>query len=182
MVYSIPKSSQATFNEVVIADFGPFQVAIPSKTTLTNRQIFSAQMRVPQRQYQSQGWFIYNGQPIAALDDLVIGSASTEDSPFSPIQRIAPAIPVSFEVKSARPLPGKLYAQATLTCEIPDADFPFFSIFRQVRPRFVKVYPFRKIANLSTQVTQLLTDEARFVETNRHQLKQVPFYKAQFEL
>ena len=182
MVSFVPKSSTATFNEIAIADFGSFQIAVPTKATLVNKRIFSAQIPTSQRHYQSQGWLIHNGQVIAALEKLIIGSVCVENSSFKPIQRIAPAIPISFEVKSAQPLSARLSTHAAFTCKIPDADFPFYSIFQQVRPRFVRVYAFSEILNLPTQVERLLAEEALFIKNNAHQLKQVPFYKAQFEL
>ena len=182
MAHSAPKPSTSTFNEVAIADFGPFQIAVPTKTTLVNKRIFSVRVPVSQRHYQSQGWLIHNGQIIAALEKLILGSVCVENSPFKPIQRLAPAIAISFEVKSAQPLPIQLSTNATFTCKIPDADFPFYSIFHQARPRFVRVYPFGEIVSLPAQVKRLLTEEALFIKNNAHRLKQVPFYRAQFEL
>ena len=124
MIHSISKSSKAIFNEVAIADFGPFQIAVPTRTTLVNRRIFSAQVPVLQRQYQSQGWLIYDGRVVAAIEAITFGSIFAEESPFRPIQRIAPAIPMDFEVKSAKPLPAHLSAQTTFACELPDSAFP----------------------------------------------------------
>lgn len=182
MVYSVPKSSKSVFNEVAIADFGPFQIAVPTKTVLINQRIFSTQVPIPQRHYQSQGWLIYNGRFVTAIEALTVGSIFSQDSSFKPIQRIAPATPISFEVKSAQPLPKQLTNQATFAFELPDADFPFFNVFRHVQPQFVKVYPFRDITHLSTQVKQFLAEKALFIEYNQHQLKKVLFYKTRFGL
>ena len=186
MVYSVPKPSKSVFDEVAIADFGPFQIAVLTNTTLVNKPIFSAQVTVPQRQYQSQGWLIYDGRVMTALEGLTLGSVFSEDSPFKPIQRMAPALPVSFEVQSSQPLPTQVSTQASFTCELQDTDFPFHNIFRQICPRFVRVYPFGKTTALSTtlsaQVKQLLADEALFIKNNYARLKQIPFYKTHFEL
>lgn len=186
MVYSVPKSSKPVFDEVAIADFGPFQIAVLTHTTLVNRRLFSAQMPVSQRHYQSQGWLIYDGQVIAALECLTLGSIFSEASPFTPIQRMAPALPISFEVQSSQPLPTQVSRQATFTCELQGTDFPFHSIFRQICPRFVRVYPFGKTltlsAALSTQVKQLLAEESLFIANNYFRLRQVPFYQKHFGL
>lgn len=100
MVFSFfHQSSQLLFNEIVVADFGPFQIAVLTTTQLVKRRIFSAHVPVPERTYQAQGWLIYNQQLIANLDGLKIGPIFSDDSPFNPLRRLAPAVPLSFDSK-----------------------------------------------------------------------------------
>lgn len=181
-MYSVSQLSSSEFNEVVLADFCSLQIAVLTRTTLVHQRIFSAYVPVPQRRYQSQGWLIFNGQITSTLENLVIEPIGAKDSPFDIVQRIGPAIPLSFEVKSALPLPALLSAQAAFAFELPNADFSFHSIFRQMRPRFVRIYPFREIATLSMQAKQLLSEEALFVTNHCHRLRQVPFYRDCFGL
>jgi hypothetical protein len=183
MVYSPPdQSSKSLFNEVVIANFGPFQIAILTTTQLVKRQVFSAQVPVPERTYQTQGWLIYDQQLIANLEGLEIGTIFSEDGPFNPLRRLAPSVPLSFEIQSSRALPASVTEQATFACELQGADFPYHTIFRNLSPHFVRIYPFGQRTNLLRNVKQLLEDEADFVAQNHKQLKQVPFFQTRFGL
>ncbi len=183
MVYSPPhQSSKSLFNEVVIANFGPFQIAVLTTTRLVKRQLFSAQVPVPERTYQTQGWLIYNQQLVANLNGLEIGPIFSEDGPFNPLHRLSPSVPLSFEVQSSQALPAPVTEQATFACELQGTDFPFHTIFRNISPHFVRIYPFGQRANLLRNVKQLLEDEADFVSQNHERLKQVPFFQTRFGL
>lgn len=183
MVYSPShKSSKSLFNEVVIADLGSFQIAVLTTTQLVQRPIFSARVPVPERTYQTQGWLIHNQHMIAHLDGLQIGPIFSDDGPFNPLRRLAPAVPLSFEVHSSHALPSQVTQQAAFACQIQTADFPYHTIFRHISPHFVRIYPFGQRTNLLKIVKQLLADEADFVSQNREQLKQVPFFQTRFGL
>ncbi len=183
MVYLPPnQSTKPLFDEVVIADFGPFQIAVLTNKELVKRRIFSSSMPVPKRTYQTQGWVIYNQQLIAHLTDLTIKPIFSEDSTFKPVYRIAPAVPLSFEIQGSQPLPSQITKQATFACELPEADFPYHTIFRNVSPHFVRIYCFGTRTYLLKQVREMLQDEMNFVAQNREQLKQVPFFQTRLDL
>ena len=182
MMFSLFQNSKSLFNEVAIANLGHFQIAILSTTKIVNRRIFSAQVAVPERRYHSQGALIYDQQDIACLDALELGAASSDDSPLKPIRRLAPSIPISFQVKSSQPLPNQVSSQSTFACELSNTDFPYRTIFRQIQPRFVRVYPFESNNSLIDKVEQMLTDEAAFISENYGYLKRVPFYQKHFGL
>ncbi|MEM7065803.1 MAG: hypothetical protein AAF572_21895 [Cyanobacteria bacterium P01_B01_bin.77] len=183
MVYSpLHQSSKSVFNEVVIANFGPFQIAILTTTQLVKRQIFSADVPVPERIYQTQGWLICNQQLIANLYGLQISPIFSEDGPFNPLRRLAPSVPLSFEVKSSQALPTAITKQATFACELQGTNLPYHTIFRNVSPHFVRIYPFGQRMTLLRNVQQLLEDESSFVTQNRERLRQVPFFQTRFGL
>ncbi|MEM9266294.1 MAG: hypothetical protein AAGA46_12285 [Cyanobacteria bacterium P01_F01_bin.13] len=183
MVYSpSQQSSKSLFNEVVIADFGAIQIAVLTIAQPVKRRIFSTHVSVPERTYQTQGWLIYNQQIIAHLEDLKIGSIFPDDEPFSPLYRLSPAVPLSFQVYSSHTLPLQVTKQATFACELQGADFPYHTIFRNIAPHFVRIYPFGERTNLLKNVKQLLQDEADFINQNRDRLKQVAFFQKRFRL
>jgi hypothetical protein len=183
MVYLPPNQSlKRLFNEIAIADFGTFQIAVLTYTQLVERRILSSSISVPERTYQTQGWVIYNQQLIAHLDNLKIESIFLKDTPFKPLRRLAPAVPLSFEIQGSHPLPSLITKQATFACELPETDFPYHTIFHNISPHFVRVYPFGARTNLMKQVREMLQDEIDFVAQNREQLKQVPFFQTRFDL
>ena len=170
------------FDEVVIADFGPFQIAVLTATRLVERAIFSTRVPVPERIYQPQGWLIYNYQLIANLDGLKINPIFAEDSHFRPLRRLAPAVPLSFEVKSSQTLLSQVTEQAAFVCRFMSTDFPYWTVFRNIAPHFVRIYPFKHQADLLSNTKQLLVDEAIFIAQNREQLKKVAFFRSRFKL
>lgn len=174
--------SRLLFDEVAIANFGPFQIAVLTATQVVERPIFSAHIPVPERTYQSQGWLIHHYQLIAHLDGLRINPIFSANGPFKPLCRLAPAIPVSFEINSSQTLPAQVIDQATLVCEFHNVEFPYHAVFRNVSPHYVRIYPFNQQADLLRNTKQLLADEAAFVTQNREQLKKVAFFRSRFKL
>ncbi|MEM8805484.1 MAG: hypothetical protein AAGF01_05610 [Cyanobacteria bacterium P01_G01_bin.38] len=170
------------FNEVAIADLNQFQIAVLTRTQLINRCILSVSVPVPKRFYHTQGWLIYKQQIIAQFDALKVGSIFSEGSPFKPIHRLAQATPISFEVRSHQPLPPQMSAQSAFACQLPETDFPNYTVFREIIPRFVKLYPFETGSSLLEKVEQMLTARDLFISQNYERLKQIPFYQENFGL
>ncbi|MEL6552050.1 MAG: hypothetical protein AAFQ63_01115 [Cyanobacteria bacterium J06621_11] len=182
MVSFPSRASDLLFNEVAIADLNQFQIAVLTTTQKTRRQLFSAEISVSERVYQSQGWLIHNQRIVAHFDNLEIGLIFPKDSPFKVSRRIAVAVPIAFEVRSTQHLPLEVRARATLVCELPKADFPYHSVFRQILPRFVKIYDYRENCSLLDQVRDMLAAMDVFVSQNYDRLKRVPFYRENFDL
>ncbi|MEM1253880.1 MAG: hypothetical protein AAGI69_15730 [Cyanobacteria bacterium P01_H01_bin.21] len=176
------ESSKSLFNEVAIANFGPFQIAVLTATNVVERPIFSAHIPVPERTYQPQGWLIHNQQIVAHLDSLKINPIFSPDGPFRQLCRLAPAVPVSFEVNSSQILPAQVAKQATFVCEFPGAYFPCQTIFHHISPHFVRIYPFKQQTDLLRNTKQLLKDEVAFIMQNREQLKKLTFFQKRFRL
>ncbi|MEM9008092.1 MAG: hypothetical protein AAGE59_31865 [Cyanobacteria bacterium P01_F01_bin.86] len=176
------QSSQPLFDEIAIVDLTYYQIAVLTATQIFNNCKLSTQTSVFKRYYQNQGWLIYKNQIISHFDQLKIDTIFPENSSFKPIQRLAPSIPISFEIRSSQPLPNHLLCQAFLICELPKTDFPHHAVFYRVLPRFVKVYPFKEYDSLLEKVSQMLAAKDLFISQNFKQLKRIPFYQQNFGL
>ncbi|MGD1953196.1 MAG: hypothetical protein ACFB14_26655 [Leptolyngbyaceae cyanobacterium] len=176
------ESSKSLFNEVAIANFGPFQIAVLTAAKVVERPLFSAHIPVPERIYQPQGWLIHNHHIVAHLDSLKINPIFSPDGPFRSLCRLAPAVPISFEVNSSQTLPAQVVEQATFVCEFPSAYFPYQTIFHHISPHFVRIYPFKQQTDLLRNTKQLLKDEIAFITQNREQLKKLTFFQKRFKL
>ena len=182
MLHPISRSLHLQYPEVAIADLTHFHIAVLTTIQRISKKVFSVEIPVPTRRYQSQGWIILDGHLVASFDKLVLGDINANDSPFAPIRRLAPAIPISFEVSSAQPLPDQVSACASLSCNVPGAEFPYLSLFHQLCPRFVAVYPITQGNSLVAKAKQKEIDKRVFIQQNANRLKQVPFYKNSFNL
>ena len=182
MVYSTAQNSVPVFDEVAITDFNQFQIAVLTTTQMVNRYTFSASVPVPERIYQTQGWLICDQKIVAHIEELKLGFVFSSESPFSSIGRLAPSIPVSFEVKSSRPLPIQLHPQAAFVCEVPDTAFKHHAVFREISPRFVRLYPFCEDSSLLEKVRTMLKEEKIFIAKNYERLRHIPFYQKNFGL
>lgn len=195
--------STQQFDELAIADLTDFQIAVPTTAKDINRPFFSAQLPVPQREYAPYGWLILGRRVAGQIDQLRIGalesypleSYSTEgrktaekvaEAIFKPIKRLTASIPLSFQLESPCPLPCVLAARGSFAYQFPGEPFPHRAIFRQIVPRFVRIYPFWPSATqnsaLLNAVDRMLADEAAFIAKNYEQLRLVPFYRDRFDL
>ena len=144
--------SEQGFNEVAIAKFSAFQIAIPSKTQTIPRKIFSTWVPLPKRIYHTRGGIIFDKQLIFSLSELRIQSLFTQSSIFPELKRLAVGIPISFEIKSVKPLPRDIRRQAILTCRISEEENIYYSVFRDVTPKVVKIFPCQNIMHLTDQI------------------------------
>ncbi|WP_163702150.1 hypothetical protein [Adonisia turfae] len=151
MQYDALRSGEV-FNEVAIAKCSGFQIAIPSKTQIVPRKIFSTWVSLPKRVYHSKGGIIWGGQLSFSLSDLRIQSLFEKSSVFPKLNRLAIGIPISFEIRSVKPLPKAICRQATLNCRIPGKENIYYSVFREVTPKFVTIFPCHKIMHLTDQI------------------------------
>ena len=165
--------------EIAIANFGSWQIAVPTASVLVEKQIFSATVLIPERSYFSEGWAIYQEQNVAKLSGLEVRPSSPADSSFTAPLRLGPGIPLDFELQNHQPLPAKMTQAAKFACNYGET---YFSVFRSIRPRFVRIYPFTSRLSLPHAVRQLLAAERAFVAEHRDRLQQVPFYCESFDL
>lgn len=189
MFSSINSTSQkpaVQFDEIAIANFDDFQLVV-STTAQRGKKEASSDSRqalnviAPVRRYSAYAWLICDCHVAAHCQGLTLGELSAP-SPFKPIQRIAPSLPLSFEVLSAFPLTAQALARATFSCQLPSADALYLTVFSQVIPRFVKVYPFEGSDAILGRIEQFLAEEVQFISQNRDRLKYVPFYQQSFKL
>lgn len=170
------------FGEVAIADFGPFQIAVLTTTVTVNRPLLSTPSAITERVYHHQGYLICQGQIVADLQSLDIGVVGSQQGPFQAIQRLAPAVNLAFEIRSRCSLPETVLTQARFAYQLPNSPAPYRAVFRQICPRFVRIYPFVGVTTLPAQVVQMQAAEQHFVGQNQARLRQIPFYKASFDL
>ena len=170
------------FDEVVIADLSHFQVAVPTTSKLIKKRIFSTWVSVPERIYDSQGWLICARRLVAYIKGLEVGAIFSQESPFEPIKRINPTIPISFKTEAICPLPRQVSHQAVFACQFTDEELPYHAVFQNVVPRFTNIYSFEEGSSLLDKVEQMLAAETLFISQNYERLKRVPFYRENFGL
>lgn len=175
-------SPQSAVTEIVAADLDDFQIVIP--TAFKSRSSWQKLLPSAQRQYGQEGWIIHQGKVIGSLNHLEIGDLTTEGNLFKPIKRLAPAVPVSFEIRSRRLLPYRVSMDAKFCYQFRDEPWVHYAVFRNVLPKFVRMYSVQSShrRQVILKARQLLIDEAEFVAKNRDQLKKVPFYREKFNL
>ena len=171
--------SQRQPREIALANFGVWQIAVPTTFVLVEKRLFSATIPIPERIYASRGWAIYQERTIARLQGLNVRPVVSANSPFSCPPRLGPGVPLDFELNSRQPLPFKLALAACFTSRDEGA---FCTVFRGVRPRFTCIFPFTGQNSLVPIIRQLLAAEKAFIKANCERLQQVPFYRESFNL
>ncbi len=144
--------SDKVFNEVAIATLKDFQIAIPSRIQTIPRKIFSTWVPLPKRIYNTKGGVIWNRRLLFRLSCLRIENLFPKSSPFPELKRLAGGIPISFEVKSKMPLPIDIRKQAIFTCQMSDKKGLYYSVFRDVVPQSVKIFPCQGIMDSSDDI------------------------------
>ncbi|MEM9567937.1 MAG: hypothetical protein AAF974_06475 [Cyanobacteria bacterium P01_E01_bin.34] len=182
MLRKSERDSTLLFSQVVVANLKYCQIAIPTTTQLVAKRIFSTPVDIPERIYAAEGWMIVDGQTAATIQSLQISPLGGDNSPFSVHPHLGPAVPITFEAVRLKALPASISSEATFVCKLPDEIRPFYSMFRQVKPRFVRVYPFGSARSLTDIVQSFLIEEKDFVLQNSSQLRNVPFYRDEFRL
>ena len=129
------------FNEIVIASFGHFQIAIPSGKKIVSQKIFSSWIPLPQRVYDNKGVLVWNRRSFFSLSELKISNLFQKPSPFPELKRLAKGIPVSFEVRSQTPLPSDIKNYAILSCSFLEETTIYHSVFQNISPQRVKILP-----------------------------------------
>lgn len=168
------------FNEFSIANFGDFQIAIPSGEIQTSYKIFSNSVFLPKRYYSSSGVLIWDQYPAFSLSSLKIENLFPKNSPFPSVKHLSVGVPVSFDIQSYKPFPRKLKSLATLSCQIDNAETTYYLIFRKIFPKSVQIVLNEGLFKLSTQVNDCLRRDIQFLRQNWSRLKQVQFYRQAF--
>lgn len=170
------------FDEILFANVGTLQIAIPTLRKLDEQPIFSVKVAIPHRIYDSEGWLLQHGQIVAPLKNLRVEQVNNPTLPFPAIKRIGPAIPLHFEVNTMEPLPVEVAYLAAFSCQFQEDLRPYLTIFRHMSPQFCRVYPFTGVDELPSSAADIREQEKRFVKQNREQLQKVPFYRERFHL
>ncbi|AFY39179.1 hypothetical protein Lepto7376_2927 [[Leptolyngbya] sp. PCC 7376] len=152
------------YREVAIADFGDIILSIPTDKSIQPQSSNPFERLYPQRIYSRKGWFFYREKWLGLLHDLNFTVTEKEENPalFCGIPQLTPDNTVSFEVNSWRTLPEAIAMQATLTYQFEDEQNSYYSLFRNLKPQFVRVYPFKSVHAFSKQIRWLLEEKRQF--------------------
>jgi hypothetical protein len=175
---------QSRVSEIAIADLDGYQIIIPTASKPAGRPFLAKGMTAARREYGPEGWIVYRDRIVGTLTHLEIGATTDETGLLPPLKRLGPAVPIAFEGRSRRSLPTGVSAHAVLSCRLNHEPLPYCSLFRQQRPKFVRIYTVQSSHPREhlLKVQQLLIDEAAFVAQNREHLKNIPFYQEKFGL
>lgn len=186
MVKERQKFPKKNFNELVIADFKTFQIAVPTRSNLVKKRIFSTWITIPQREYATHGWLVWQQKVVALLQGLQVGPVvlpqEQAEFPFQVARRLSASVPISFQTRASCVLPDVIAIQAAFTYQCPGEMFPYRAAFHQIAPRFARIYPFLGNGPLFATVEKMLHDEALFISQNYERLKHSPFYQENFDL
>ncbi|MCG8362079.1 MAG: hypothetical protein MJA27_01950 [Pseudanabaenales cyanobacterium] len=171
-----------SLREIAIADLAQFQIMIPTDTvklrTPQNLLGFSTSNRI----YSDRGWVYRKRRIIGQVQGLRIKSIVSDPSPFKISPRLSNGIPTSFEISAQQPLPAAIAAKALFLYQYEQEPGFHYALFQDIKPRFVRIYPFQSPLALVGLVEQFLIDEENFIRQRQLQLKNVDFYRKQFNL
>ncbi|MEL7476719.1 MAG: hypothetical protein AAGJ55_10905, partial [Cyanobacteria bacterium J06555_12] len=159
MLRKSDRESTLLFSQVVVANLKYCQIAIPTTTKRVTKRIFSTPVDVPERIYAPEGWMIMDGQTVATIRSLEISPLGGGNSQFTVHPHLGPAVPINFEATSVESLPSSVTKRAIFACQVPDKISRYHTVFRQAKPRFVRVYPFGSDRSLTDIVQSFLIEE-----------------------
>ena len=102
---------------------------------------------------------------------------SRAQQPFAVNARISVGCPLSFEISSEQPLPPRLTDRAVLCYQFNPRASRHFALFRDVSPRFIRIYPLKSTASLANQMQVFLQEEASFLAKNESDFNAQEFYQ-----
>ena len=167
------------YDELVLASFGQFQIAVLSTKADVITRFCSTKLPAAKREYESIGWLFNKNYHLGWLQAIEVQPLENSGL-FKIMPRLGVAIPLSFEVRSDQPLPQVISSLSCFSCIFPETISPYWAIFREMRPRYVKVFAFNQTASIPETLRQFMKAEEAFVTENRQHLVQVPFYKSNF--
>ena len=151
------------YREVAIADFGEIVLSIPTDKQIKPRSRNPLERLYPQRIYSRKGWFFYRDKWLGLLHDLDLTMATETEASnglrLDQNPQLGLTSTVSFEVNSWRTLPEAIAEQATLTYQFDDEQQSHYSLFRNLKPQFIRIYPFKSVQGFSKQIRWLLEEK-----------------------
>ena len=172
----------AFLREIAIADLVQFQIMIPTDTIRLRKPHNPLGLSIPERIYADRGWVYQSRRMIGQVQGLQLQSIVNNSSPFKISPRLSAGIPVSLEISAHQPLPDKIAAKALFLYQFEQDPGFHYALFQNIKPRFVRIYPFQSSASLGEMAEQFLTDEINFIQQRQSQLTNVEFYREQFNL
>ena len=154
-------SSEYTFSEIVVANLGPFSILVPTDKIYSPHNNSMLGIPIPRRVYSESGWaFEPNGQQVSGfIQGLKLTSPFPDDSPFTVDKRLAQGVPVSFELSSVMPFSEAIASLSLFQYQF-QGDLTFhYSFFQNLKPTFVRIYPFQAIEQFPAQVARCIHEE-----------------------
>ena len=147
--------------EVAIANFESFLIVIPTQKILLRRQVMPGLPNF-KRMYSDSGWFFGTDadQVTGMVRNLQLTSLFPEQSPFKVSKRLSPGLPVSFELISYKILPRAIAGLALFQYQLQNEVVQFPSVFRQLKPNFVRIYPFQSVHDLPNLLSRYIQGES----------------------
>lgn len=145
------------YREVAIADCGEVVLGIPTDTLVDSQSPNPFAKLFPQRVYSRKGWFFHRDKWLGLVHGLNFNHE--QDELFAEMPHICTSLTtadtMSFEVNSWRSLPTAIAQQATLTYRFEQDGDSYRSIFRNLKPQQIRIYPFKSLQQFSKQIRRL---------------------------
>ena len=177
MYDSEPHFSPTHFSEIVLCDLSFCQLLVPSQ--LASKKSILGEIR-PYRIFSDHGWIHYHGNIIGTLQGLHLTSPSHRQTSLFLKPKISVGCPLSFEVSSDQPLPPVFTDRAVFCYQFNPRVSQHLALFKDVRPRFVRIYPLKTTATLVDQIQTFLQEEAHFLAAHQQDFNAQEFYQQHF--
>ena len=154
-------SSARSFNEIAIANLGPLFILVPTGTVHNPCNSSILGVPIPRRVYSESGWaFDPANQHISGcIKGLRLTSPFPDDSPFTIGKRLAQGVPLSFEFSSLLPFSEAIAALALFQYQFQDDLVLHYGLFQDLKPQFVRIYPFQTKEQFPVQVARCIHEE-----------------------
>ena len=151
------------YREVAIVDCGEIMLVIPTDTLISPHSPNPFARLYPQRVYSRKGWFFHGDKWLGLLHG--INFNHEQDELLEAMPHISTSLStedtISCEVNSWRSLPQVIAHQAALTYQFENDGDSYRSLFRDLKPQRVKIFPFKSLQQFSKQ-TRRLREERHF--------------------
>ena len=172
----------ASFGEMAIADLAQFQIMIPTEVIKLRKSNTPLGLSISERIYADKGWVYQSGRMLGKVQGLRLHSIAMDSSPFKITPRLSAGIPISFEMSAHHPFSEAIAAKALFRYQFEQEPGFYYALFKDIKPRFVRIYPLQSSSPLEKLAEQFLHDEDTFIQRHQAQLMTVDFYREQFNL
>lgn len=149
---------------IAICDLGLFQILIPTeKHWRRNGHPYGRKHRwnLPTRRrvYRDHGWAFFQDQIIGNLTGLQLDPLISPKSSRSQYPRLEVGQPLSFELNSQGLIPEAIAQRALFQYQFNPDPTLHYALFQKVIPQFIRIYPLRSTASLSTLTKKFLQEK-----------------------
>ena len=153
--------SDSSWQEIVIANLGPVCILVPTRTVYGLHSSSILGIPIPQRVYSETGWMFdpHTHCITGTIQGLRLTSPFPDGSPFKVAKRLAQDVPLSFELSSSQPFSAAIASLALFQYQFQENLALHYGIFRNLRPSFVRIYPFKAKDQFPMQVARCIHEE-----------------------